>query len=249
MRRGVLFVVASVVGSSVFACVDLGALEGDGGPGSHSEGGVRLDGGGDARDGSVSSDAQSDGAEPHLEGGLNDAVVVEEIPIMARDGAPAPGAGCPSSQSLVAAGGECSPAGIECEYGTSPAPQCNTIYQCELSALSGKADWKLLHFPSTTECPPGCPADYDDIENDAGCSPDYLACSYSSKGICFCAESSVSSAYLWSCTAATTSCPAPRPDLGTPCTGPVTCDYNACGGGLEMTCSGSYWEIVTTGCP
>jgi hypothetical protein len=167
-----------------------------------------------------------------------------------ESGRPPPLAGCPLTRSGVVVGGKCSPSGIECEYGESPAPACNTFYRCGGAVTTGPG-WSLLSSPADGgECPTvGCPGSYDDIESGSVCTKDNAACSYSSDGICLCSPST-SSLYEWACVAATAECPVPRPRVGTPCSAPGTvCDYDECSGGIALECTGGIWVEMSVACP
>ncbi len=181
------------------------------------------DDGGTGNDSGPGSDAGKDGS-PGQDGGA--------------------GPGCPASPP--ASGGACSPESIDCEYGSSPRPDCNQQFQC----VGGH--WQ--DHSSGTICPPptDCPSTYASITPGNDCNPDGLACAYPGDGTCFCTTNFgvQKQTPAWLCVAATSQCPSPRPDIGSACSQPgQQCDYGSCQGGAALSCTGGVWTQVSTPCP
>jgi hypothetical protein len=174
-------------------------------------------------------------------------------------GAPALDAGpgvCPDSPPTL--GSECTAfIGPYCEYGNSPNPACNDAFKCS----SGPPVWQKV--PSTGTCPAPsatCPGSYPGVDNmQPKCSVDGLSCEYA-QGFCVCTNDPgglvTTGGPLWSCSSPGKDCPAKRPLLGSPCSGPgdsnepgPVCDYGSCNGGVAEQCTGWYWKVVETACP
>lgn len=149
--------------------------------------------------------------------------------------------GCPASPPL--SGAACSPDQIECEYGSNPSPDCNQLFRCNAG------HWQ--EDSTGTICAPqsDCPATYADVPQNGTCSPQGLGCAYP-EGTCFCGNSLLTQNPSWTCNAGTSTCPSPRPDIGTPCNEPgQQCDYASCSGGVALQCTGGMWTQVFTPCP
>ena len=135
--------------------------------------------------------------------------------------------------------------GLWCEYGTSPDPSCNQLFECTNDA------WQEM--TTGTICPPptDCPATYASITPNADCNPDGLACAYD-QGTCFCTTSFGGQKLTpaWSCVPATSQCPSPRPEIGAQCSDEnAQCDYGSCQGGVALQCKDGNWIQVETPCP
>jgi hypothetical protein len=165
------------------------------------------------------------------------------------DGAPGPDAPGPGPQcppSVPPSGGACPAVGLECEYGTSANPSCDTVAEC----TSG--GWQY----AGTACPVGvCPESYSVASMGGGCTPQGLECGYL-QGTCSCTYGFGGPILLdgggprWICMPLSPGCPSPRPDLGTACTQEgETCDYGACTGGVVLDCSGGAWKRGVQACP
>jgi hypothetical protein len=153
------------------------------------------------------------------------------------DGQPPP-ASCPTDPPT--AGASCTDNGLECEYGTNPNVECNKTFTCAGSLWTSPS--------STPPCPPAddCPPAYITSGKNEQCSmsDEDLTCSYA-QGTCICSEGSlpeVGGPY-WNCIPATSSCPSPRPRLGSACSDEGTqCDYGACEGGIAIECKDGVWQ-------
>ena len=229
----------------VFVAVGCGGkfeAPGGGSSGSGGSGGSSGTGGSSGIGGSGGT-AGSGGSSGHCSEGADCAA--DSGPI---DASPV---GCPSTAPT---GGEtCAPIGIECEYGTSPLPNCNDVWQCSTSG-----EWKDISSNTGGSCPMGAmrPASYAAASSDhAVCNPEGTFCAYP-QGTCICTDDPgglpLAGGPQWGCTPVTKGCPAAPPELGTPCTTPAAtlCDYGGCSGGVDMQCTGGYWAIATmVGCP
>ena len=154
------------------------------------------------------------------------------------------GGGCPASPPTV--GAACSPANMQCEYGSNPNPNCNQLFGCTSSG------W--VNQSSGAACPPSnlCPSSYASVPAGQNCSPDTLTCAYP-EGECICTTNlggPQSQTAQWDCIPATNGCPSPRPDIGTSCSQPgLDCNYGACGGGVDLVCKDGRWQQVYIPCP
>jgi hypothetical protein len=175
-------------------------------------------------DGGSGDDGGNDSSPPGMDGGIK--------------------SGCPATPPT--SNGACTPNGQRCEYGANPDPSCNQMFVC----LNGS--W--VEQTPGTYCPPqaDCPATYASVPVNQNCMPNNLACSYM-QGTCFCTQGGggpVKQYPQWSCVPATTTCPSPRPDIGTACSEPgQTCDYGACSGGVGLSCMNGSWQEVNWTCP
>jgi len=170
-----------------------------------------------------------------------------DAPVDAADGSMCPCLGaCPTTPPTP--GVSCSPNTLACEYGSNPDPNCNQLFECG----AGKWQDRSTH----TVCPPqsDCPADYASVPANQSCSPQSLTCAYA-QGECICTTNFGGLQMqnpAWDCFPATTGCPSPRPDIGSPCTSDTSnqqCDYGACSGGVALECNQGEWQQVTTPCP
>jgi hypothetical protein len=167
------------------------------------------------------------------------------------------GAACPAD--LPSAHTPCSPEGRECEYGSSPVQDCNTVATCTA------AEWVITEPNSSgnacrTELDMKCPTLYADVMKGTACPSLNLLCDYP-RGRCACVPPGVIGALpvdgstqgTWECQTAAAGCPDTRPLLGTPCTQEgANCAYGTCiiQGGTTETCEGGIWQTdVTTACP
>jgi len=247
MVRPACLVTAILAVTAPCACVNLGALEGgssDGGTpeGSTHEGGLKPEAGG----ADAGNDAPHNPPPPHDASMLEVGKTEGDASTGGGDGAPP--IGCPESETALS-GRACRPLDLVCEYGTSPSPMCNLLFECEGgSGSAGDATWVSVGAP-TKACPVGCPADYP--KEGATCPTNDLACAYT-EGTCFCttdADGIPTANPAWDCSLATPACPSPRPTLGASCTTPgPPCDYGPCVGGLAMECSSGYWKQVMMAC-
>jgi hypothetical protein len=166
-----------------------------------------------------------------------------------QEGVPLPDSGvspCPVSQPSGPSE-SCSTPNVTCEYGESPDPYCNDLYEC-----SG-AMWLAETGPACPVATGACPTTYGSATG--SCSSDEQICPYA-QGTCICTSDPgglpIENGPVWSCTPTTAGCPAVRPDLGTPCSAPASrsCDYGQCSGGVAESCQGGYWQLSTdNACP
>jgi hypothetical protein len=136
------------------------------------------------------------------------------------------------------------PNGVQCEYGTSPDPSCNQLFECLNGTWASGGPGGI--------CPAGtCPTHFVDVPQGQVCIPSGLDCAYQ-EGECNCTFSSpagTGTMPTWHCFRPQ-GCPEPRPRLGSACTQEgQSCDYGACSGGIAETCMGGYWQWMMTACP
>jgi hypothetical protein len=137
------------------------------------------------------------------------------------------------------------PNGAQCEYGTSPDPACNQLFECLNGAWASGGPGGV--------CPPmgQCPAHFVDVPQGQACMPSGLDCAYA-EGECNCSFSSpagTGTMATWHCFRPQ-GCPEPRPRIGAACTQEgQTCDYGACTGGVTESCMGGYWQWTMVACP
>jgi hypothetical protein len=163
---------------------------------------------------------------------------------------------CPETQPD--AGDPCYWNGPQCEYGSSPLAQCNTLATCSYAAFGpgSLGQWSLSVPEAGPPCSPApasqCPA----AEPVAGapCATPLLDCDYGETR-CECATgpSLQSTAATWRCTdpqLAGPDCGA-RGHLGSPCPGNApSCNYAACeivGGTVEF-CANGVWVQTMPPC-
>lgn len=150
---------------------------------------------------------------------------------------------CPPS--APSGGTACPVAGMVCEYGDNPNPECNDIETCGSNGL-----WS--YPPPEPACPSGtCPATYAQVPRGQDCTPQGLDCAYS-EGQCNCAPTLPASGPnpVWQCSMPAAGCPEPRPRIGDSCTQPaLSCDYGSCTGGVLLQCTDGSWQVVDTPCP
>jgi hypothetical protein len=171
-------------------------------------------------------------------------------------------AGDPSCPlALPVAGQACASSGLDCEYGSDPELDCDTLMRCSNGA------WMTAQTPLPGVCatvnPALCAEQYGDITPMQAC-PAEMDCYYS-EARCYCGcggelfslceSNNPSPALYWGCdtpSTATPSCPVPRPRVGSACSqlspGP-TCDYGACIGGIALVCANHRWQQPIPSCP
>lgn len=163
---------------------------------------------------------------------------------------------CPLSRS--SAGAACTSA-LSCEYGDDPLVACDTLMTCTGGA------WTTAQESAATDCsttnPAGCPATLDVLMSGEGCVSN-LACYYP-EARCTCGTLVPGAPVEWLCDTGTnttpdasagTSCPAPRPRIGTACAeAGLTCDYGRCQDEDDvLACTSGIWMLMpasTSGCP
>ncbi len=167
-----------------------------------------------------------------------------------------PATACPASPPAVGAPCDLT---YECEYGTDPDVDCDTVYSCAADD-AGKAahTWFVSTKPLATGCSTtnaaACPASYADLG--ATCSSSGLTCTYP-QARCSCSLAcgmEEGENLAWCCPDAPEGdgCPSPRPRLGTACTGASDdCDYGMCSGNVGESCgdAGVWAPVVQFGCP
>ena len=188
--------------------------------------------------------------------GPGDATVGDSSP--GDGGADGPGhVACPSV--APPAGAPCPEPGQECEYGSSATPACNRLGHCTASGwLYGGT---VCDAGCATSCPTAvCPAGYPvgpSPSSALACSASGLVCSYAD-GTCACSLAATATAahpdagVHWTCFPAQAGCPVLRPAIGTACSSAapaMKCNYGACSGGVELSCTSGFWQLATPVCP
>jgi hypothetical protein len=206
-----------------------GGADGTGGSGaSGGSGGTGGSGGGFGSGGSLGGGGSGGG------GGAGGSDTIDAGPPL----------GCPDG--MPSQSESCAPGGLLCEYGSSPNPYCNVLWECDGTNVgSWKKDTSLGTCP-----PPGgtCPASYG---SNAHCTDVGTTCPYS-EGTCICSNGPgpvMQGGPSWSCLPASPGCDATRPKIGSPCSKTnQTCDYGGCLGGVELQCVDGYWNIEEVLC-
>lgn len=154
---------------------------------------------------------------------------------------------CPATQPS----GQCSPNGLECEYGDDPRPSCRAQALCE------DGSWRVA-APRCTPLPSAtCPASRDGASGQA-CSPKDAVCNYDGS-LCECTNCThypierCEGEVTWRCEAPATEagCPAGRPRLGAVCSSDgLKCSYG-CESGQSRECTAGTWRSYSSpgGCP
>jgi hypothetical protein len=149
----------------------------------------------------------------------------------------------------------CSVAGLQCEYGTDPDLSCDDLATCS------SGSWQSTEGTAAQACPTppatgACPATYAAAESAGTCSASGLACGYT-QGRCDCAVATGGPPSVgtkptrWLCDDPGTSCPMPRPRVGSACTqSGLTCNYGACSipDGVGLQCTGGLWQVSPVAC-
>lgn len=165
-----------------------------------------------------------------------------------KDAAGGGSASCPAA--VPASGAACIATGARCEYGGDPDPQCNVLREC-----SATGAWTARSEGPSCPTPPAssdarCPRSYGASDV---CGALGTRCGYP-EGRCACVDTQVDAgtSRRWACDAPTsTSCPRPRPRLGTSCAREgQTCNYGACvlDGGVQIVCQESTWRLASFSC-
>jgi hypothetical protein len=165
--------------------------------------------------------------------------------------------GCPAT--LPAVGLPCSQSDLECEYGSDPNENCDSVAICR------SGEWSVEPPTASPVCgtsnPAACPSSYSAVQGMTTCDTAAvdIPCYYP-EARCACTTSCVGVACgvggadsgpdpaTWGCdvpTPASPDCPVPRPRLGAPCSIVVaTCDYASCGGGIALACTADgIWQL------
>jgi len=211
-------------GGTTVGAADAGGPHHDGATAHDS--GARQDGGGTTHDGGVAGDTGS--------------------------GTTA----CPASPPT--AGVPCTTSGLTCEYGDDPSVSCDRVETCMDGA------WAVTQAGPTTPCQStntaACPATFQDVPQAMSC-PTQVDCVYPEARCacdvqCFslCAQPVDGGPNLktWLCDvpAPPTTCPIPRPRIGSPCATPAeSCDYGGCSGNVSLQCKGGVWQVQPSACP
>ena len=191
-------------------------------------------------DGGASQNDGGGGGGGDSGGGVSDAGLVPACPKIA----PADGTAC-------------SKPGLECEYGSDPNIECNTVARCQGSYWSTAAS-------RGGECPtppPGsksCASTYAQVPVGEACPYQGLECGYP-EGYCVCTEPfsgpprlDASNSQVWVCDTPSQGCPSPRPRTGSACSAQGQyCDYGGCSlpGGVVMQCESGIWTEQQIACP
>lgn len=205
----------------------LGALVACGGRSEGDVGGA--DGGAHSEAGSI------------FEGGAGDSGLVDA-------GRP----GCPSTPPFN--GSACPRVGLECEWGPSRDPYCNTLMQCTGGGWVSKngGGGACAVTPDAGACPPT----YASVPRGQACGAEGASCSYA-EGACYCItniggpQPPPGTAATWHCRDAAPGCPEPRPRIGTACAPDAKqCDYGSCiSGGVMLVCESGTWHDEPVPCP
>ena len=166
----------------------------------------------------------------------------------ARDAGHDAGPSSPCPANVQTAGATCTVNSLACEYGSDPDLDCDTVMTCET------LKWVETVTPDPSSCSTvngnACPATLAQVPVGSSCTSS-VSCYYPDAR-CECASHLPEINLVWSCDipSGTTSCPIPRPRLGSVCTMPnEECDYGACQGGFNMTCTGGIWVQTQSICP
>jgi hypothetical protein len=160
----------------------------------------------------------------------------------------------PDPQGKVACGTE----GLQCEYGTDPAIECDTIVTCTGGA------WVTTQTPFTGPfCSASnggsCPEAVEEVAQGTACGSTFFECDIPgahcgcppARCECRCPGAgdgtTCTTMMTWQCDSVTTQgCPAIRPRLGASCTTPnQSCDYDGADAGAcwgdSVQCIGGVW--------
>jgi hypothetical protein len=198
--------------------------------GGRSEADLGGDGGAGSDSGTVDGGAGSDG------GGGGDAG----------------SAACPSAPPF--GGSACSRVGLECEWGTSADPYCNTLMTCTSGGWVSKngGGGACAVTPDAGACAPT----YASVPRGQTCGAEGASCSYT-EGACYCTmgfggpQPPPGTQATWRCRDAVPGCPEPRPRIGTACApNAKRCDYGSClTGGVMLVCNDATWHDESVPCP
>jgi hypothetical protein len=194
-------------------------------------------------DGGATHDAAPDGSGSTDGGGIGN-----------DGGSPGDASSSPCPSAAPADASACGTDGLECEYGSNPVPECNTVATCD------SAHWAVQPPTTGDACPtmrsPSCPASFSAASPAVHCEPLGLVCDFA-EGRCDCSVGGgpvpldASAAARWHCQTPGDGCPEPRPGLGTPCTTEGTsCDYGSCTvqGGSGQQCHNGTWQTEAFAC-
>lgn len=248
MALGRFFLAPSGVFCALIAAAHCGGTvatsPADGGPGAPADASEGVDvsvsvfeaGAPDGWAGSASGDAATEHPD-----------ACSQLVCPSPDAAPPPLAVCPAAPPTI--GSPCPVEKEECEYGASFWLGCNALFQCKSGAWAPAQTFQ----PCAGGADAGvCPATFAEASAvDAGvgmCPAD--SCQYPD-GYCTCLAGCSGGEIraqdvggVWTCIAATATCPSPRPDLGTACDSPgAYCQYGlGCGCGEQLQCVGTVWQ-------
>jgi hypothetical protein len=162
-----------------------------------------------------------------------------------------PASPCPRASALE--NSPCYRPGAVCEYGSSPDPDCNTMYRC-----TNDQSYGTYWTEDTTKraCPFKCPdpaaivdgAPCDLSAFDGGSGADAELQCQTTDATCACTtgpDSAHQHERKWVCRKAGDGCPVKRPLLGQVCVGDFSCDYGQCDfkRGARMACIDEVWQI------
>ena len=172
----------------------------------------------------------------------------------APDASPADASTGPCPASLPAKGTACTAPDVECEYGQSEYPGCDTIVQCTSGTWqSWQQGASFCPSANGADCPPSLSAaSGSSCELGAGHAS---SCFYPTGG-CYCGSLGgptpieVDGAVLpqkWHCDNPGPTCPFPRPRLGSACSAEgQDCNYLECA--FDELCTGGVWTGQPEGC-
>ncbi len=164
---------------------------------------------------------------------------------------------CPATAPASASA--CKTIGLECEYGSDPAVECDVVATCNGTA------WSVSTPAGSPTCPTqntsACAASKAALPPGGTCADDGLSCSYAT-GSCLChmkcgpqfplpRPCEAGTPLTWDCGSAASECPAERPRLGAACTSSgLDCNY-----GQEpcqttsFVCESGTWHGKMNTCP
>ncbi len=153
---------------------------------------------------------------------------------------------CPESPGS----GACTREGLVCSYGDDPRPSCRPTSTCT------GGQWQLV-TPRCTALPSDC-GSAPPVER-SSCSNEGDLCAYPDGNRCHCTTCLWSGvgcipepSPVWHCTPppSDANCPRTLPNLGQSCTPDGTmCDYDGCGDGRAVQCTGGIWVEALVACP
>lgn len=167
-----------------------------------------------------------------------------------RDASP-PSGPCPAQAPAL--GSACADEDLQCEYGQSEYPACDTVVQCSSGSWQSYPMGGVCPAPNPSSCPPTMAA-----ANGSSCDPGpygATSCFYPTGG-CYCGSLGgpipiePDGGYppqTWFCDDPGPGCPLPRPRIGSTCTDEgVSCQYLQCN--FAQSCTGGVWVSQPEGC-
>ena len=152
----------------------------------------------------------------------------------------AAGSACPSAAPSV--GEACAANGLDCAWGDSPFPECRTHLVCSLGKWANGFSGSECKPTAADMCPPVEP------NRSGACTADDVGarCSYDGGSLCTCESQACGGTGCtpltmptWFCYRPPSNCPLAAPNVGTECSGNMTCNYEYCG--LTASCRNGRW--------